>query len=107
MAKQPHDKLVRKMEARHLLMISLGGVIGTGLFLSSGYTIQQAGPQLARSSSTSSCCVWGNYPLPCLKQEPFTFMPIAISAPARDSPSPFYTGLHGPSPSAPNSQLPV
>lgn len=36
--------LKRKMEARHLLMISLGGVIGTGLFLSSGYTIHQAGP---------------------------------------------------------------
>lgn len=25
-------------------MISLGGVIGTGLFLSSGYTIHEAGP---------------------------------------------------------------
>ena len=25
-------------------MIALGGVIGTGLFLSSGYTISQAGP---------------------------------------------------------------
>lgn len=25
-------------------MLSLGGVIGTGLFLSSGYTIHQAGP---------------------------------------------------------------
>ncbi|KRL97775.1 amino acid permease [Liquorilactobacillus satsumensis] len=37
-------KLQRKMEARHLLMISLGGVIGTGLFLSSGYTIHEAGP---------------------------------------------------------------
>ncbi|MBT1166955.1 amino acid permease [Bifidobacterium simiarum] len=36
--------LERKMESRHLTMISLGGVIGTGLFLSSGYTIQQAGP---------------------------------------------------------------
>ncbi|MED4226885.1 S-methylmethionine permease [Neobacillus cucumis] len=34
----------RTMQARHLVMISLGGVIGTGLFLSSGYTIQQAGP---------------------------------------------------------------
>ncbi|MEI4831582.1 S-methylmethionine permease [Bacillus sp. FJAT-53711] len=34
----------RKMQARHLVMLSLGGVIGTGLFLSSGYTIQQAGP---------------------------------------------------------------
>jgi len=34
----------RKMKSRHLFMLSLGGVIGTGLFLSSGYTIQQAGP---------------------------------------------------------------
>ncbi|QCX25766.1 amino acid permease [Companilactobacillus futsaii] len=32
------------MESRHLFMISLGGVIGTGLFLSSGYTIHEAGP---------------------------------------------------------------
>lgn len=31
----------RKMQARHVIMLSLGGVIGTGLFLSSGYTIQQ------------------------------------------------------------------
>ncbi|WP_347548284.1 S-methylmethionine permease [Pseudalkalibacillus hwajinpoensis] len=34
----------RKMKSRHVVMLSLGGVIGTGLFLSSGYTIQQAGP---------------------------------------------------------------
>ncbi len=34
----------RKMQARHVIMLSLGGVIGTGLFLSSGYTIQQVGP---------------------------------------------------------------
>ncbi|BAQ24405.1 amino acid permease [Streptococcus troglodytae] len=34
----------RKMTSRHLFMLSLGGVIGTGLFLSSGYTIAQAGP---------------------------------------------------------------
>ena len=32
------------MESRHLTMISLGGVIGTGLFVSSGHTIHQAGP---------------------------------------------------------------
>ncbi|HXH33342.1 MAG TPA: amino acid permease [Plantibacter sp.] len=32
------------MDARHLVMIALGGVIGSGLFLSSGYTISQAGP---------------------------------------------------------------
>nr|WP_245907300.1 amino acid permease [Leucobacter massiliensis] len=34
----------RSMGARHLVMIALGGVIGSGLFLSSGYTISQAGP---------------------------------------------------------------
>ncbi len=34
----------REMQSRHVVMLSLGGVIGTGLFLSSGYTIQQAGP---------------------------------------------------------------
>ncbi|WP_156319432.1 amino acid permease [Lentilactobacillus parafarraginis] len=44
MKNQPHVSLERKMESRHLLMISLGGVIGTGLFLSSGYTIHEAGP---------------------------------------------------------------
>lgn len=36
--------LKRTMKSRHLFMISLGGVIGTGLFLSSGYTVNQAGP---------------------------------------------------------------
>ncbi|MFS1663651.1 amino acid permease [Streptococcus sp. zg-JUN1979] len=34
----------REMTSRHLQMLSIGGVIGTGLFLSSGYTIMQAGP---------------------------------------------------------------
>ncbi len=34
----------RKMTSRYLFMSSLGGVIGTGLFLSSGYTIAQSGP---------------------------------------------------------------
>lgn len=42
--KEKVEHLERKMEARHIQMISLGGVIGTGLFLSSGYTIKQAGP---------------------------------------------------------------
>lgn len=40
----PLRKLQRSMDARHLVMIALGGVIGSGLFLSSGYTISQAGP---------------------------------------------------------------
>ena len=36
--------LMRGMKGRHIFMISLGGVIGTGLFLSSGFTLNQAGP---------------------------------------------------------------
>ncbi|MEK5231082.1 amino acid permease [Lysinibacillus sp. FSL K6-0232] len=41
---QSHHQLNRSMKSRHLLMLSLGGVIGTGLFLNVGYTINQAGP---------------------------------------------------------------
>jgi arginine/ornithine permease len=37
-------KLKREMKSRHLYMISLGGVIGTGLFIGSGYAIGEAGP---------------------------------------------------------------
>ncbi|AOA57497.1 amino acid permease [Acinetobacter larvae] len=37
-------KLQRKLGARHLNMIAIGGSIGTGLFLASGTTISQAGP---------------------------------------------------------------
>lgn len=37
-------KLKRNLKARHLSMISLGGTIGTGLFLASGGAIHQAGP---------------------------------------------------------------
>ncbi len=36
--------LKRDMKSRHLMMISIGGTIGTGLFLGSGQTISQAGP---------------------------------------------------------------
>ncbi|MED1227789.1 amino acid permease [Bacillus nakamurai] len=41
---QNENQLQRTMKSRHLFMISLGGVIGTGFFLSTGYTINQAGP---------------------------------------------------------------
>ncbi|WP_368296879.1 amino acid permease [Cytobacillus firmus] len=37
------NQLNRSMKRRHLFMLSLGGVIGTGLFLNAGYTINQAG----------------------------------------------------------------
>ena len=36
--------LQRRLKARHLTMISLGGCIGTGLFLASGGAIHTAGP---------------------------------------------------------------
>lgn len=37
-------ELKRKLRARHLSMIAIGGSIGTGLFVASGATIAQAGP---------------------------------------------------------------
>ena len=36
--------LRRSLRSRHLTMISIGGAIGTGLFVASGATISQAGP---------------------------------------------------------------
>ena len=41
---EQHNGTKRALEVRHLVMIALGGVIGSGLFVSSGYTIGQAGP---------------------------------------------------------------
>ncbi|TCP20962.1 lysine:proton symporter (AAT family) [Scopulibacillus darangshiensis] len=38
------NKLKRGLKPRHLTMISLGGAIGTGLFLASGTAIHSAGP---------------------------------------------------------------
>lgn len=38
------DGLKRSLKSRHLTMISLGGTIGTGLFLASGGAIHTAGP---------------------------------------------------------------
>lgn len=39
-----NNELKRSMKSRHLFMIALGGVIGTGFFNGTGYTISQAGP---------------------------------------------------------------
>ncbi|WP_332647634.1 amino acid permease [Lysinibacillus sp. 54212] len=38
------SELKRGLKSRHITMISLGGTIGTGLFLASGASIAQAGP---------------------------------------------------------------
>ncbi|ASZ69444.1 amino acid permease (plasmid) [Bacillus cereus] len=40
----PTNTLKKTLEARHLTMIAIGGSIGTGLFISSGTSIQMAGP---------------------------------------------------------------
>jgi arginine/ornithine permease len=37
-------QLNRALKSRHIFMLSLGGVIGTGLFMGSGVTINQGGP---------------------------------------------------------------
>lgn len=38
------EQLHRGLKSRHMVMISIGGAIGTGLFLASGSTIHTAGP---------------------------------------------------------------
>ncbi|MGI6685369.1 MAG: amino acid permease [Bacillota bacterium] len=43
MSSQP-EQLKRAMTSRHMMMISIGAIIGTGLFLNTGYTIGAAGP---------------------------------------------------------------
>ena len=37
-------KLKRQLKNRHIAMISIGGVIGTGLFLGTGGSLQNGGP---------------------------------------------------------------
>ncbi|KAF9454881.1 hypothetical protein P691DRAFT_33 [Macrolepiota fuliginosa MF-IS2] len=42
---EPSDgKLVRQLKNRHVAMISIGGVIGTGLFLGTATALQEGGP---------------------------------------------------------------
>lgn len=79
--------LERKMESRHLTMVSLGGVIGTGLFVSSGYTIHQAGPLGAilayAAGSLLVYCVmvrWASCPWPCRMPAASTCMRSGSSA---------------------------
>ncbi|MZD42520.1 S-methylmethionine permease, partial [Salmonella enterica subsp. enterica serovar Typhimurium] len=40
---QESQQLQRTMKAHHLVMLSLGGVIGTGLFFNTGYIISTTG----------------------------------------------------------------
>jgi amino acid permease len=67
----------RGLSARHIQMISLGGAIGTGLFLSSGTNIAQAGP----AGALIAYCVVG-FMVYCIMTclgEMATFMPVSGS----------------------------
>ncbi|RCI06460.1 hypothetical protein CU098_003796 [Rhizopus stolonifer] len=70
---KPH----RGLNARHIQMISLGGCIGTGLFLNSGQNISEAGP----AGALIAYCVIGLmvYCLMTCLGEMSTYMPVSGS----------------------------
>ena len=46
---ESHEELERGLKNRHVQLISIGGAIGTGLFLGAGKTIQLTGPSILLS----------------------------------------------------------
>ncbi|KAI7870210.1 amino acid permease-domain-containing protein [Spinellus fusiger] len=66
------EHVMRSLSARHIQMISLGGAIGTGLFLNSGQNIAAAGPAGALIAYCVYCI------MTCLG-EMATFMPVSGS----------------------------
>jgi AAT family amino acid transporter/lysine-specific permease len=67
----------RKLKARHMSMIAIGGSIGTGLFLASGATIQSAGP--GGSLTAYACIGIMVYFLMTSLGEMATYMPVSGS----------------------------
>ncbi|KAI9364570.1 amino acid permease/ SLC12A domain-containing protein [Pilaira anomala] len=67
----------RGLDARHIQMISLGGAIGTGLFLNSGSNIAQAGP--AGALIAYSVVGFMVYCIMTCLGEMATFMPVSGS----------------------------
>lgn len=57
--KQESEGLKRTMQPRHLIMLSLGGVIGTGLFFNTGYIIATTGaPGTLFAYAIGALVVW-------------------------------------------------
>ncbi|KAI7868638.1 amino acid permease/ SLC12A domain-containing protein [Spinellus fusiger] len=71
--KAEFENTKRGLDARHIQMISLGGAIGTGLFLNSGQNIAMAGPAGALIAYCIVFCV-----MTCLG-EMATFLPVSGS----------------------------
>lgn len=78
----------REMNSRYLQMLSIGGVIGTGLFLSSGYTIAQAGPFGAVAAylfgAVMVYLVWVSFRWQCQSQVLFIPMRPSLSVLEQD-----------------------
>ncbi|MCZ1477707.1 amino acid permease, partial [Enterococcus faecium] len=49
------QELQRGLKNRHVQLISIGGAIGTGLFLGSGKSIQLAGPSILLAYLITGC----------------------------------------------------
>lgn len=77
MSTEKGNGLKRSLKARHLNMIAIGGAIGTGLFLATGTTINQAGPGGALISYTIIGVMV--YFLMTSLGEMATFMPVSGS----------------------------
>ncbi|OAT39474.1 S-methylmethionine permease [Proteus myxofaciens] len=58
-SQQVNEGLKRTMKPRHLIMLSLGGVIGTGLFFNTGYIISTTGaPGTLLAYAVGALIVW-------------------------------------------------
>ena len=55
---ETHEELNRGLKNRHVQLISIGGAIGTGLFLGSGKTIQLTGPSILLSYTITGCIIF-------------------------------------------------
>ncbi|MDT2758986.1 amino acid permease [Enterococcus xiangfangensis] len=55
---ESHEELDRGLKNRHVQLISIGGAIGTGLFLGSGKTIQLTGPSILLSYTITGCIIF-------------------------------------------------